>query len=251
MKRSVLCTSIIVSILAGCSAAAPSTAPSQAAASPAPSVSASAEASTAPSASPSTSAAYPAWYTGDRDAAGILPTGRQTTRSFMPGSTFAVPEGWVNDVDLSIVYELFPDTPANEAEYSLSGETAQGISMVSVDSPYFLCEAWEASRGTAAERVASLVASDALAVSEPIDVTIGGLIGKQVDVRLDPGWKEDCPDGTPTSDLGDARNRVTYLDTPDHGVIAIAVGSRHSAGHEAFLVEAMPIVESLQFETGP
>jgi hypothetical protein len=122
--------------------------------------------------------------------------------------------------------------------------------MVSVESPYFFCEAWEEYRGTAAERVAFLVASEALAVSEPVDVTIGGLTGKQVDVRIDPDWTETCPGDPPTSDLRDVRNRVTYLDTPDRGVIGIAVGSRHSAGHEAFLAEAMPIVESFQFDTG-
>ena len=35
-----------------------------------------------------------------------------------------------------------------------------------------------------------MVANEALATSEPIDVTIGGLTGKQIDVRLDPGWTE-------------------------------------------------------------
>jgi hypothetical protein len=43
---------------------------------------------------------------------------------------------------------------------------------------------------------------------------------------------------------------VTFLDTPG-GVIAIAVGSKHPADHEAFLAEAMPIVESFQFDVAP
>ena len=207
-------------------------------------------ASASPSTAPTASAEFPAWFTPEADSggAGILPAGSQTTRSFMPGSTFTVPEGWVNNLDLPIAYGLFPDTPANEAEYALSGEMAGGIFMVSVESPYFFCEAWEESRGTAAERVASLVASEAFVVSEPVDVTIGGLTGKQVDVQLDPGWTETCPGDPPTSDLSDVRNRVTYLDTPDRGVIAIAAGSRHAAGHEAFLAEAMPIVESFEFD---
>ena len=41
--------------------------------------------------------------------------------------------------------------------------------------------------------VASLVANEALAMSEPVDVTIGGLTGKQFDVRLDPDWTENLP----------------------------------------------------------
>lgn len=246
MKRLVLCTSIVVTILAGCGpdvggAASP-------AVSPAPSPSPAASAS--PSAAPPASAVFPPWYTGDQEAAGILPAGEATTRLFKPGTPFNVPEGWVNSLDVPIAYALFPDTPANEAEYALSGETAQGIFMVSVESPYFFCEAWEENRGTAAERVAFLVASEAFATSEPVDVTIGGLTGKQVDVRLDPGWTETCPGDPPTADLSGWRNRVTYLDTP-YGIIAIAVGSKHSASHEAFLAEAMPIVESFQFDLNP
>jgi hypothetical protein len=47
------------------------------------------------------------------------------------------------------------------------------------------------------------------------------------------------------------RTRAILLDTPDRGVIVILAGSPHSAGHEAFLAEAMPIVESLQFDLNP
>jgi hypothetical protein len=116
-------------------------------------------------------------------------------------------------------------------------------------SPYFLCDAFEDNRGaTAAEMVAAMVANEALATSEPVDVTIGGLTGKQVDVRLDPGWTESCPGDPPTFDLGDTRTRGIFLDSPDRGVIVIGVSSLHSADHEAFLAEAMPIIESFQFD---
>jgi hypothetical protein len=40
---------------------------------------------------------------------------------------------------------------------------------------------------------------------------------------------------------------VFLLDAPGRGVITIFVGSLHAAGHEAFLAEAMPIVESFEF----
>jgi hypothetical protein len=42
---------------------------------------------------------------------------------------------------------------------------------------------------------------------------------------------------------------VILLDTPDHGALFINVGSLHSGDHEAFLAEAMPIIESFQFAT--
>ena len=96
-----------------------------------------------------------------------------------------------------------------------------------------------------------MVATEAIDMSEPVDVTIGGLTGKQVDMRLDPGWTETCPGDPPTFDLGDTRRRVILLDTPDHGVTFVNVDSLHSEGHEAFLAEAMPIVESFQFDSQP
>jgi hypothetical protein len=236
-----------VSILAGCGAAAPSAAPSQGAGSPAPSASAAPSAS--PAASPSASAEYPAWFTGDREGAGILLAGSQTTRRFEPGFTFTVPEGWVNSADEHAFYNLFQDTPANAAEDAASGGFAHETFVFRFGSPYWICDAWEDHRGaTAAEIVASLMATEAIATSEPIDVTIGGLTGKQVDLRVDPAWTETCPGDPPTLDLADTRTRVILLDTPETGVMFINVGSLHSADHEAFLAEAMPIIESFEFD---
>lgn len=219
---------------------------------PGPSPSQSDAASASPSTAPSASAVFPSWYTDEGNGAGILSAGSQTTRSFVPGFTFTVPEGWVNDGDEAGFYGLFPDTPANQAEFAASGALADAIHMGPRNDPYFTCDAWEDNQGaTAAEIVAAIVANDALATSEPVDVTIGGLAGKQIDVRLDPGWTESCPGDPPGVDLGDGRTRGFLLDTPDRGVIVIFVGSLHSAGHEAFLAEVMPIIESFQFDLNP
>jgi hypothetical protein len=249
VKRLVVCLSIAVGILAACGADAPGTTRSNGAGSPAPSASAAPSVSSAPSASPSASAVYPAWFTGERLGAGILPAGIQTTRDFSPGFTFTVPEDWVNGGDEASVYGLFPDSPANAAEQAASDGLANEVMVFRYGTPYWICDAWEDHRGaTAAEIVASLVATEALATPEPIDVTIGGLTGKQVDLRLDPGWTETCPGDPPEFDLGDTRTRVTLLDTPDTGVVFINVASLRSADHEAFLAEAMPIIESFQFD---
>jgi hypothetical protein len=248
MKRLVLGTSIVVSILAGCGADVGGAA--SPAVSPAPSPSLAASAS--PAAAPSASALFPLWYAGESSGAGILPAGSQATKSFVPPFTFTVPEGWVNGGEEHGFYGLFPDTPANQAEFAASGGLAQEIYMGPLESPYVVCDAWEDNRGaTAAEMVAAMVANEALATSDPIEVAIGGLTGKQVDVRLDPGWTESCPGDPPTLDLGDGRTRAILLDTPDRGVIVIFLGSLHSAGHEAFLAEAMPIIESFQFDLDP
>ena len=213
----------------------------------------SAQPTAAVTAAPSASAKFPTWYTGS-DGAGILPPGSVTTRSFMPGFTFSVPDGWVNSGDAAGYYELFPDTPANQAEFARSGAFAQNILMGPHWSPWFICEAVEQNRGaTAAEMVAAVTANEALATTGLVDVAIGGLTGKQVDVRLNPDWTGSCPprpDDPPTMDLSDVRVRGILLDAPDRGVIVIFVGSLQSADFEAFLAEAMPIVASFQFDLG-
>ena len=220
--------------------------------SPSPTLLASPAASSSPSTAPSASVVFPSWYSVGGNGAGILSAGGQTTRFFSPSFTFTVPEGWVNHSDEARFFGLFPDTPANQAEFGRSEVLAHEIFMGPRDKPYFTCDAWEDNQGaTAAEIIASMVANDALATSEPIDVTMGGLTGKQIDVQLDPGWTESCPGDPPGFDLGDGRTRAILLDTPDRGVIVIFVGSLHSAGHEAFLAEVMPIVESFQFDLNP
>ena len=99
-----------------------------------------------------------------------------------------------------------------------------------------------------------MVANEAFSTTEPDDVTIGGLSGRQVDLQLSPDWADSCPlnpDDPPDQDHTDARNRLILLDTPDQGTIGIAISSQDSADFEAFLAEAMPIVESLDFEFDP
>ncbi|HEX6868545.1 MAG TPA: hypothetical protein VF119_07050, partial [Candidatus Limnocylindrales bacterium] len=70
--------------------------------------------SPAPSASPSPAssagAVFPEWFTAESgsNGAGILPPGTAATRAFLPGSTFSVAVGWVNDIDTADIYGLFP-----------------------------------------------------------------------------------------------------------------------------------------------
>ena len=201
----------------------------------------------------STGAVFPSWYP-HRDGAGILPPGSVTTLSFMPGSTFSVPDGWVNSGDSARYHELFPDTPANQTEFERAERLAQSIVMGPHTSPWFFCESVEHNRGaTAAEMAAAVAANEALATTGLVDVEIGGLSGKQFDVRLNPDWTGTCPpspDDPPGMNLGDERIRGILLDHPGRGVIVIFVGSLSSADFEAFLAEAMPIVESFQFDLG-
>jgi hypothetical protein len=219
-------------------------APSQAPTQPPPSATPTAT----PSAAASATAVFPTWYTPNPDdgGAGILTAGSHTTSSFLPPLTYAVPAGWVNHSDGTYV-GLFPDTPANQAEFARSGEIADSIVMGQIDSPYFVCKGLENYRGTAAEMAAAAAANEILMVSDVADVTVGGLTGKRFDVRIDPDWDGNCPGDPPGSNYADGRTRVFFLDAPGRGVIVIFVGSLHATDHEAFVAPATQIVESFDF----
>ena len=214
--------------------------------------------SASPSTAASASAVVPQWFTagiGD-GGAGTLPSGSQTTRFFRPAFTFSVPEGWVNDLDTNEFFGLFPDTPANEAEFARSGGLGQHIFMGVVDSPEgLICDGvGDAVGSTAADLADSLVADEALVTSEPVDVTLGDLTGTRVDAHLDPDRAGSCPpnpDDPPATDRTDYRARFVFLDIPREGKLLIILDSVHAADFETFLAEAMPIVESFEFDLGP
>jgi hypothetical protein len=211
-----------------------------------------------PTAAPSAGARWPTWYPAEavRDAngAGILSAGSQATRVFGPAFTYGAADGWVNAYDEPNDYTLFPDSPANAAQYASSDELAHHIFMGLHSSPYFTCESAENNRGTtAAEMVAAMTANEVLAMSGLVDVAIGGLTGKQFDVRRSPDWTGTCPGDSelpPGLDPVDERTRAILLDAPGGGVLVIFMYSWSSAEHDAFLAEAMPIVESFQFDLG-
>ena len=204
--------------------------------------------SASPSAAASASAVFPSWYTPESDSngAGILPAGSGTTQSFLRGSTFTVPEGWVNEFDTANYYGLWPDTPANQAQFDSFGNLANTILMDVVDTPKgLICDGVGDTVGSnAAELADSLVANEALVTSAPVDVTIGALTGVWVDSYLDPDGTGSCPDK-------DARARFVFLDMPDGGELLIIVDSAHAADFETFLAEAMPVVESFEFNHAP
>ena len=205
------------------------------------------------SAAPSTSVACPQWLTtGCVDGAGILSAGSHTTRAFNPGFTFSVPDGWVNEYDERNYFALFPDTPANQAEYERSESVAQSMILGPQNDPYFFCQSVENNQGATAADIAAAAAGDeSLAMTGLVDVAIGGLTGKQFDVRVNPEWTGTCPPGPndpPGLDFSDERTRVILLDTPDRRVLLMLIYSKTSAESEAFLAEVMPIVESFQFD---
>ena len=100
-----------------------------------------------------------------------------------------------------------------------------------------------------------------LATTEPTPITIDGRSGQMLDISLDPSWTGICdesdPDKTPivaylnpglAGMRGDERARLILLDLGDGDVVAIGVWTRDQATFDAFIPEAMPVIESFQFE---
>jgi hypothetical protein len=210
-----------------------------------------------PTVAPSVTAMFPPWFPDqairDANGVGIMPAGSQTTRVFDPGFTFSVPDGWVNFHDEVQYFDMFPDTPANAAQFARSdGELAQTIFMGPHSSPWFTCESLEANRGeTAAEMVDAITANEVLAVSGLVDVTIGGLSGKRFDVQRNPEWTGTCPGdaGLPAGvDPEDERQRIILLDRPGRGVLVVFLYSISAEEMDPFLAEATPIVDSFKFD---
>jgi hypothetical protein len=226
--------------------------PSIGSSSPAPTVVPTVAASAAPpSTAPSTTSRFPAWFS-DREAngAGTLTAGDHASRLFSPAFTFRVPAGWVNNWESTGQYSMFPDTAANQTEFARNGRLANSITIGPHPNPWFVCESAENNAGaTAAEMVTALTGNDALATSGVTDVEIGGLSGKQFDVRLNPDWTGTCTsaDDPPGSKLEDYRVRGILLDVPGDVVIVIFADSWSAADFPAFLDEAMPVIESIEF----
>jgi hypothetical protein len=209
----------------------------------------------APTIAPTAAARWPTWFTPDaiRDAngAGILSAGTHSMEVFTPSFTYSTPEGWVNSHDERDYINLFPDSPPNAAQFERSGEFAQHVFGGPHASPWFSCESAEDNVGaTAADKVAAMLTAEVLTVSGVTDVNIGGLTGKQFDVRRNPDWTGTCPEDSELPegvDAEDERTRGFLLDAPGRGVIVIFIYSISSAEHDAFVAEAMPIIESFQF----
>ena len=98
--------------------------------------------------------------------------------------------------------------------FVIEADTSPTEGFYSVDGIYFLLDPAIASQDcsdsaepgvgrSVDDLVGWLEAAPGLTVSEPTPVTIGGLQGTQIDLRLDPGWRNTCfwSDGLPAVPL--------------------------------------------------
>lgn len=124
---------------------------------------------------------------------GELDAGTYTTQVFETPLTYAVPEGWSNYEDLAGNFIVVPPSG------SLDGIDAGTADYVGVYDGIGVADAecFERQQSgidlTPAAMAAWFVEHQGLDASEPTSVTVGGLEGVVVDLRIAEGYTEGCP----------------------------------------------------------
>ena len=111
---------------------------------------------------------------------------------------------------------------------------------------------------TVDDLVAWLPSVPGLITTTPEPITIGGHAGQMIDIGLDPAGTATVCEGSiepivaflnPGIAVGESqRTRLILLDLGDGDVVAIGVWTRDQATFDAFLPEAMQVIESFRFE---
>lgn len=183
---------------------------------------------------------------------GSLEAGSYTTIAFQPEITYTVPAGWTNLEDL----------PGNFLLQKEDDPRYLGIYQ-NVRAPAECDEVWaDGVEGSVQDLLDWYAAHPGLIVSEPEDVTIGGLDGVWIDVSMDPAWDVTCPysEGQPVVPIiiGNGISSLHHVILPgfeerlyllvwNEGNVTIEVGSEGQSLGD-WLEELSPIIESIQFE---
>jgi hypothetical protein len=176
------------------------------------------------------------------------------------GLTYSVPEGWANSNDGPDSFELVPASempPVSETDRRRNIGVFRQPSAMTQDRP--CSDEVEPGVGrTVDDLVAWLQTVPGLDTTTPEPITIGGHAGQMLDLSRDPAWTATC-EGSGAESLvtflnpgiavgDDERVQLILLDLGEGDVVAIGVWTRDQATFDAFVPEAMSVVESFQFE---
>ena len=175
--------------------------------------------------------------------------------------TYTVPAGWANSADWPETFDLVPSAellanPVVDTDRSRQVNLMTQPTAMAQDQP--CSDRVAPGVGRTADAIATWLGTvPGLVTTAPKAITIDGHPGQWVDIRLDPAWTSTCPEearpvvaylnpGVAISNV--ERERLILVDLGSGDVIAIAVWTRDQASFDAFLPEAMPIIESFQFK---
>ena len=173
--------------------------------------------------------------------------------------TYTVPEGWANSSDWPDSLELVPAPelpPVAETDRRRNIGIFRQPSAMTQDRP--CSDTVEPGVGrTVDDLVAWLQTVSGLVTTEPTPITIDGRSGQTLDISLDPTWTATCEGESerlltylnPGLAVGeDQRVRLILLDLGESDVVAIGVWTRDQSTFDAFIPEAIQVVESFRFE---
>jgi hypothetical protein len=186
-----------------------------------------------------------------------LLAGSYGTSVFAPSIGFTLPDGWIIAADSADYVALQPATSVITGVFVFRSPLAASQEM---DCPIAAASGVGA---TSADLVDWIRARPGLVVADPSPVTIGGLEGLRIDVRILEGWLASCPfaDGLPTVPLfvsptdpgfrwviaGSERLRLDLLDVPAGGTVVVDIDAFDGSLMDAFLPDAARIVASMSF----
>jgi len=177
--------------------------------------------------------------------------------TFKPTLSLVAPAGWTgSDGDRTFILEA--PTASSEAGNSVGIMSGPFVRFNDPD-----CESnAPAAVGTSvAEVVATLAGDPRLDATSPQPATVGDLTGQMLDIQVASTWTGTCAwsGGKPAvlivsaTDTGPAfgtggtgRDRYIFLDVGE-SIVAINIGTPDASTFEAFVAQAMPIVERIQF----
>ncbi len=185
-----------------------------------------------------------------------LAAGTYSSAAFQPPVTFTLPAGWWISSDSAnylglqpvtsdaIGVHLFRDPIAASQDLDCPTSAEPGIGSPSGDLATWI-------RGL-----------EGLDVSNPRMATVGGLRGVELDIAITAKWAASCPfaNGLPTVPLfvgpndsfrwviaGNERLRLSLLDIPGGGTVAVDVDAFDGSLWDTLIVDGAPIVRSLEF----
>ena len=188
--RAVAGTALVL-VVSGCAATSPSATPGSGASAPA-SASPTAIPSESTSPTASTRPRCPVPYHGD--CLGPIAVGTYTTVQFQPPITYAVPAGgWFNSEDKPGLFTLIPPgfrigVPSNEptGDYILIATSVVAANADCTESEQPGVE------HTAAALATEFAQRPGLTTTTPTPVSVGGLQGLVLDIRMADGWTQTC-----------------------------------------------------------
>jgi len=184
---------------------------------------------------------------------GTLESGSHASATFSPALTFEVPAGWMivddNDDyyvlgtgDGSIVLQTGPTVASN-------GQECAGLAA--------------AGRPRSADAILDALTNDPRFISSTEPVTIGRVEARSIDIQLAADWTGTCewshgspaalvltaaqPPGPQFGIAGSEHARIILLEVAGD-IIAISIDPSDPSDVNGFLSQAMPIVESFEFD---